>query len=115
MRRAESRLHDRIDGDRHGAQHPPDSRRAGADASGDPGTRCLADFGDSGVAFVAQPQLPPRNVNWSASGAWVHNAKIAFEKYFMRKMSRGESEPFYEKAMLDILGIGKLKKTTESA
>ncbi|MBB5047105.1 sulfide:quinone oxidoreductase [Rhodopseudomonas rhenobacensis] len=75
---------------------------------------CLADFGDSGVAFVAQPQLPPRNVNWSASGVWVHNAKIAFEKYFMRKMSRGESEPFYEKAMLDILGIGKLKKTEQS-
>jgi sulfide:quinone oxidoreductase len=73
---------------------------------------CLADFGDSGVAFVAQPQIPPRNVNWSSSGVWVHNAKIAFEKYFIRKMRRGESEPFYEKAMLDILGIGKLKRTT---
>src|SRR5665213_2953383 len=24
---------------------------------------CLADFGDGGVAFVAQPQIPPRNVN----------------------------------------------------
>ena len=36
---------------------------------------CLADFGDTGVAFVAQPQIPPRNVNWSASGAWVHWAK----------------------------------------
>ncbi|NVN87951.1 MAG: NAD(P)/FAD-dependent oxidoreductase [Rhodopseudomonas sp.] len=72
---------------------------------------CLADFGDSGVAFVAQPQLPPRNVNWSSSGVWVHNAKIAFEKYFMRKIRRGESDTFYEKAMLDILGIGKLKKT----
>ncbi len=23
---------------------------------------CLADFGDSGIAFVAQPQIPPRNV-----------------------------------------------------
>jgi sulfide:quinone oxidoreductase len=57
--------------------------------------------------------LPPRNLNRSSSGVWMHNAKIAFEKYFMRKMSRGESEPFYEKAMLDILGIGKLKKTTE--
>ena len=33
---------------------------------------CLADFGDGGVAFVAQPQLPPRNVNWSAKGRWVH-------------------------------------------
>ena len=41
---------------------------------------CLADFGDSGVAFVAQPQIPPRNVNWSAKGAWVHLAKVAFEK-----------------------------------
>ncbi|RED29211.1 hypothetical protein BJ123_11980 [Rhodopseudomonas thermotolerans] len=58
--------------------------------------------------------MPPRYVDRSSSGVWVHNAKIALEKYFMRKMSRGESEPFYEKAMLDILGIGKLKKTTES-
>jgi sulfide:quinone oxidoreductase len=73
---------------------------------------CLADFGDSGIAFVAQPQIPPRNVNWSSSGKWVHAAKIGFEKYFIRKMRRGESEPFYEKAMLDFLGIGKLKKTT---
>ena len=24
---------------------------------------CLADFGDGGVAFVAQPQIPPRNLN----------------------------------------------------
>jgi len=29
---------------------------------------CLADFGDGGIAFVAQPQIPPRNVNWSSSG-----------------------------------------------
>jgi sulfide:quinone oxidoreductase len=29
---------------------------------------CLADFGDDGVAFIAQPQIPPRNVNWSAEG-----------------------------------------------
>lgn len=73
---------------------------------------CLADFGDNGVCFVAQPQIPPRNVNWSSSGKWVHAAKIGFEKYFIRKMRRGESEPFYEKAMLDFLGIGKLKKST---
>ena len=57
---------------------------------------CLADFGDSGIAFVAQPQIPPRNVNWSSSGKWVHVAKIGFEKYFLRKMRKGESEPFYE-------------------
>ena len=27
-------------------------------------------------AFVAQPQIPPRNVNWSSSGKWMHGAKI---------------------------------------
>jgi sulfide:quinone oxidoreductase len=27
---------------------------------------CLADFGDTGIAFVALPQIPPRNVNWFA-------------------------------------------------
>lgn len=74
---------------------------------------CLADFGDGGVAFVAQPQIPPRNVNWSASGGWVHLAKIAFEKYFLRKVRQGKSEPFYEKFMLDMLGIGKLKAVKE--
>jgi len=70
---------------------------------------CLADFGDSGVAFVAQPQIPPRNVNWSSSGKWVHAAKLGFEKYFLRKMRKGASEPFYETAALKMLGIDELK------
>jgi sulfide:quinone oxidoreductase len=73
---------------------------------------CLADFGDGGVAFVAQPQIPPRNVNWSSSGKWVHMAKIGFEKYFIRKLRKGVSEPFYETLALKTLGIDKLKKTT---
>ena len=50
---------------------------------------CLADFGDCGVAFVAQPQIPPRNVNWSSKGEWVHSPRSAFEKYFLRKIRRG--------------------------
>jgi sulfide:quinone oxidoreductase len=70
---------------------------------------CLADFGDKGIAFVAQPQIPPRNVNWSASGKWVHAAKIGFEKYFLRKIRRGTSETFYENLTLHLLGIKKLK------
>jgi sulfide:quinone oxidoreductase len=74
---------------------------------------CLADFGDSGVAFVAQPQIPPRNVNWSSSGKWVHGAKIGFEKYFLHKIRRGTSETFYEKLALEVLGIQKLKQTVE--
>ena len=70
---------------------------------------CLADFGDRGIAFVAQPQIPPRNVNWSSTGLWVHPAKIAFEKYFLRKIRSGVSEPFYERLALQVLGIDKLK------
>jgi sulfide:quinone oxidoreductase len=76
---------------------------------------CLADFGDSGIAFVAQPQIPPRNVNWSASGKWVHAAKIGFEKYFLRKMRKGESEPFYETLALNMLGIEKLKAVKQDS
>jgi sulfide:quinone oxidoreductase len=75
---------------------------------------CLADFGDGGVAFVAQPQIPPRNVNWSAEGGWVHLAKIGFEKYFLGKIRRGESEPFYEKLVMDMLGIHKVKEGSAS-
>jgi sulfide:quinone oxidoreductase len=70
---------------------------------------CLADFGDSGVAFVAMPQIPPRNVNWASDGKWVHLAKIAFEKYFINKVKSGRSEPYYEKAALKLLGLEKLK------
>lgn len=70
---------------------------------------CLADFGDSGAAFVALPQIPPRNVNWFSEGKWVHLAKIAFEKYFMGKMKRGTTEPVFEKMVMNALGIMKLK------
>ncbi len=69
---------------------------------------CLADMGDTGAAFVALPQIPPRNVNWFKKGKWVHLAKIAFEKYFMRKMRTGNSEPVYEKYVLKALGIVRL-------
>ena len=71
---------------------------------------CLADFGDSGAAFVALPQIPPRNVNWFSQGKWVHLAKIAYEKYFMRKMKQGTTETIYEKIVMDALGIMKLKE-----
>jgi sulfide:quinone oxidoreductase len=70
---------------------------------------CLADFGDRGVAFVAQPQIPPRNVNWSSEGRWVHLAKIAYEKYFLRKVRKGQSEPVYERYIMKLLGIERLR------
>jgi sulfide:quinone oxidoreductase len=71
---------------------------------------CLADFGDKGVAFVAQPQIPPRNVNWSSQGRWVHWAKVAYEKYFLRKVRNGQSEPVYERYVMKLLGIERLRR-----
>ncbi len=70
---------------------------------------CLADMGDTGVAFVALPQIPPRNVTWTKVGKWVHVAKVGFEKYFLYKMRHGTSEPIYEKYILGMLGIERLK------
>jgi sulfide:quinone oxidoreductase len=40
----------------------------------------------------------------------VHYAKIAFEKYFIRKIKTGNSEPVYEKYVLKLLGIERLVK-----
>lgn len=88
-----------------------------ADLDGRPATArgtwnaiCLADMGDTGAAFVALPQIPPRNVNWNKKGKWVHLAKIGFEKYFLHKMRTGHSEPIYEKYVLKALGILRLEK-----
>ena len=93
------------------------ARNIAAELAGKPATAkgtwnaiCLADMGDTGAAFVALPQIPPRNVNWFKKGKWVHLAKIAFEKYFMRKMKTGNSDPIYEKYVLKALGIARLVK-----
>lgn len=68
---------------------------------------CLADMGNTGVAFVAIPQIPPRNVAWMRGGYWVHLLKIAFEWYFLRKVKTGSVSPFYEKYALRLMGIRK--------
>ncbi|WP_417686516.1 NAD(P)/FAD-dependent oxidoreductase [Pseudidiomarina gelatinasegens] len=70
---------------------------------------CLADMGNTGAAFLAVPQNPPRNRNWTGSGRWVHWAKVAFEKYFMYKIRRGTSEPVYERVSLRFMGVERLK------
>ncbi|MCE5233565.1 MAG: FAD/NAD(P)-binding oxidoreductase [Mizugakiibacter sp.] len=70
---------------------------------------CLADMGDTGAAFVALPQIPPRNVTWTRIGKWVHVAKVAFEKYYLGKLRSGNTEPIYEKYIFKALGIERLK------
>ena len=48
-------------------------------------------------------------MTWSKQGKWVHLAKIAFEKYFMRKVRTGSLTPVYETYVLKALGIIALK------
>ena len=70
---------------------------------------CLADFGDSIVAFVAEPQIPPRNINWASEGCGCTSLGRLRGKYFLRKMRRA-SEPFYEKFIMDRLGIRSTRR-----
>jgi sulfide:quinone oxidoreductase len=70
---------------------------------------CLADAGDDGLAFVALPELPPRNLTWAKKGKWVHLAKVAFEKYFLHKVRSGNTDPVYERYVLKLLGIERLE------
>ena len=71
---------------------------------------CIADMGDTGAAFVAMPQIPPRNVTWAKKGKMMHLAKIAFEKFFIRNMKTGNSEPSYQKYIFKMLGIERIRK-----
>jgi sulfide:quinone oxidoreductase len=82
---------------------------AKADAEATWNAFCLADLGDTGAAFIAVPQIPPRNITWFKKGKWVHWAKIGFEKYFLYKMKKGVSEPLFEKMALKLIGISRLR------
>ena len=60
------------------------------------------------LAGTTLPAHAPRNVNWFKKSKWVHLAKVAFEKYFLRKMRTGNSDPVYERYVLKALGIVRL-------
>ncbi|MDO9220732.1 MAG: FAD-dependent oxidoreductase [Thiobacillus sp.] len=46
----------------------------------------LTDMGSTGAAYLSEPQVPLRDINWMRQGRWVHLAKIDFEKYFINKI-----------------------------
>jgi sulfide:quinone oxidoreductase len=46
----------------------------------------LNDMGSNGAAYLSEPQVPLRDINWMRQGRWVHQAKIDFEKYFINKI-----------------------------
>ncbi len=75
---------------------------------------CLADMGNTGAAFVALPQNPPRNVAWMRLAKWVHWLKLGFEWYFLRKVKKGNISPFYESMALSVMGIKKRQVIKET-
>lgn len=71
-------------------------------------TVCLTDMGgDMGAAFVAIPQIPPRNIAWTKKGAWAHLAKVGYEKFFLRQMRQGINGALYENYVLKAIGLGR--------
>jgi sulfide:quinone oxidoreductase len=46
----------------------------------------LSDMGNTGAAYLSEPQVPLRDINWMRQGRWVHQAKVDFEKYFVNKV-----------------------------
>ncbi|NJL54844.1 MAG: NAD(P)/FAD-dependent oxidoreductase [Leptolyngbyaceae cyanobacterium RM2_2_4] len=70
---------------------------------------CFADFGDTGILFLADPVLPDpttgkRRRSAAIRGAWVSWMKTAFEKYFLMKMRLGTAVPWFER--LGLRGVG---------
>ncbi len=46
----------------------------------------LSDMGNTGAAYLSEPQVPLRDINWMRQGRWVHQAKVDFEKYFVNRI-----------------------------
>lgn len=67
-----------------------------------------ADYGGTGIAYIAAPVLPDpmtgqRRYSYAAAGRWVTWAKAAFEHYFMIKMRLGLGLPWFEKLGIRLL------------
>ncbi|ESA34197.1 sulfide-quinone reductase [Leptolyngbya sp. Heron Island J] len=81
---------------------------------------CFAEFGQTGIAYIAAPVLPDpetgkRKRSYAVRGPWVVWVKTAFEHYFMLKMRSGLGMPWFEKLGLRALfGLKMLKADTSS-
>lgn len=69
---------------------------------------CFAEFGDTGIAYIAVPVVPSpstgkRRYSYAVRGPWVVWVKLAFEEYFMQKMRWGAGVPWFERLGLRLL------------
>lgn len=76
---------------------------------------CFAEFGDTGILYVAAPVIPDaatgkRRYSYAVQGKWVVWGKAAFEQYFMTKMRVGAAVPWFERLGLKALfGVDLVK------
>lgn len=81
---------------------------------------CFAEFGDTGILYVAAPVLPDpitqeRRCTYAVRGKWVVWGKAAFEQYFMTKMRSGAAVPWFERLGLKALfGVDLVKSVPTS-
>jgi hypothetical protein len=71
---------------------------------------CITDFGHTagGAIFLTLPQYPPRHTDITVEGKIATLAKIGFEKYFLHKIESGDTDPYYEKYMLHLIGVDRV-------
>ena len=101
-------------GHRHRPQHRQPRARARSPTRSAPGTPSAWPISATGASPLSpNPRSRRATSTGRPSGKWVHLAKVGFEKYFIRKLRKGTSEPFYESLALKVLGIDKLKETTK--
>ena len=76
---------------------------------------CFAEFGNTGIAYIAVPVIPDpttgkRRSAYALQGRWVTWVKAAFEEYFMLKMRLGVGVPWFEQLGLRTLfGLSLIK------
>lgn len=80
---------------------------------------CFADFGKTGILFLAAPVLPlpttgERRRAIALSGPWVCWLKKAFEQYFLAKMRWGWAVPWFERWGLKGVGLSLVESLTPS-
>lgn len=79
---------------------------------------CFADFGDTGLLFLADPVLPDpetgqRRRAITLGGRWVGWMKTAFERYFLAKMRWGSAVPWFERLGLKAVGLSLIEAVPE--
>jgi NADH dehydrogenase FAD-containing subunit len=77
---------------------------------------CITDFGGcDGAIFLTLPQMPPRQTDLTMERKIGTMAKMAFEKYFLFKIQTGDTDPYYEKHLLHLIGVDRVEKDKAEA